>query len=402
MVGISTIEVQEPLLYRWIADNRRNVCGGTHSTLTLQDNENDYRKQYTEEFQLLGLDPQKTIKCVGTMFPAFAKKVHENDLENESNIDIRRKMRVAQPERFELYFMFDMETVKVPRTVIEQCIYEMDERGLKNTVLRINSEGNILYFFEELNSMTDQIPQHRLANLAYVLLNTQLELTGGRPHAIFPSSARDFARTLAEEMIRKIKESEERFAFYCRILKEFELNKLGVVAYELRCIENEYRRFGSIEGQVEKQLVDSEQLKELERLFLKTIGKKKVLEDFFDIEDSLQAFFLWEDLDAKAAQHFLHNLFKDKVKKIKFLCEFAGRWNGTGGSGWAFSDSFSSYLSEAEMKQIIKGLDRTSLNSFTKEELWKMASFVLTDFKNEPNQVSDKEARDLVDSWMNT
>ena len=73
---MTTLEVLEPELYKWICNNKEAVCGGfMHGLLSHSSNKPDYRNLYYNEFKSLGIDPDLAISCVSTMFPVFANDV---------------------------------------------------------------------------------------------------------------------------------------------------------------------------------------------------------------------------------------------------------------------------------------------------------------------------------------
>ena len=84
-------------------------------------------------------------------------------------------MRIAYEERFDLYFMFDLDDIKVSRSIINASIYEFDRDVLSKIIEKINEEGNIVYFLEEIRSLVDKIPYKRLELIASVLLGLQEE-----------------------------------------------------------------------------------------------------------------------------------------------------------------------------------------------------------------------------------
>ncbi|WP_423895124.1 KAP family P-loop NTPase fold protein, partial [Dialister invisus] len=180
MVGITALEVLEPELYKWICNNKDAVCGGDmHELLSNFGNKPDYRKLYHDQFESLGIDPDLAISCVSTMFPAFAKDVNGYNYDYQSTSDnIIGKMRVAHEERFELYFMFDLEDIKVSRSIINDCIYRFDRDALSMAVDEINKQGNIVYFLEEIKSLVNKIPYRRLDLIASVMLGLQGEFKG--------------------------------------------------------------------------------------------------------------------------------------------------------------------------------------------------------------------------------
>ena len=117
MIGITTIEVLDPELYKWIGNNKEAVCGGFFHGLSFDKSDKDYRKKYSEEFLSLEINPDRAIRCIAAMFPMFANDVNEKGFEYFSSSDIRSKMRAAHKERFELYFMYDLDDIRIPGSI---------------------------------------------------------------------------------------------------------------------------------------------------------------------------------------------------------------------------------------------------------------------------------------------
>lgn len=85
MIAITTLEVLEPKLYKWISGNKDAVCGGFMHELSANNrNGANYHKFYYDEFERLGLDPNLAIRCISTMFPVFAKDVNEHQYSYQS------------------------------------------------------------------------------------------------------------------------------------------------------------------------------------------------------------------------------------------------------------------------------------------------------------------------------
>ena len=102
---------------------------------------------YYDEFKSLGIDPDLAISCVSTMFPVFANDVNEYQYGYQPVLNIRSKMRIAYEGRFELYFMFDLDDIKVSRSVINACIYKFDRDVLSKAVEKINEGRKYCLFF---------------------------------------------------------------------------------------------------------------------------------------------------------------------------------------------------------------------------------------------------------------
>lgn len=177
MVALTTIEVLEPQLYQWIGRNKDLFCSTySHSFSALFRNKSDYRTSIHEELKKLGINTDIGIKFLFTLFPVFANDIDERDYRyTESNI--RETMRVAQEERFDSYFMFDLREIPVTRYVINDCINKMALNDLITTITVINNNGNIEYFIDELRALVDTIPYERLGLLASAILYEQDKFT---------------------------------------------------------------------------------------------------------------------------------------------------------------------------------------------------------------------------------
>ncbi|MBQ6654120.1 MAG: AAA family ATPase [Erysipelotrichaceae bacterium] len=401
MVGITTIEVLEPALYKWISNNKEAVCGGLlHGFLSVRDQKIDYRKQYSEEFLKLGINPEKAIKCVSTMFPVFAKDVDENVLWYQNSSEIRGKMRAAHEERFELYFMFDLDGIKVPRNIVNACVYDYDAEALGSVFKRINEQGNIVYFLEEIRALTDSIPYDRLGILASALMDYQGDFQGESTRSIVTFSASDIAICFVQEIIRKLKTEDERFSIIHHIVEHIGKNGIGALARIILTIESGY---GRLTGRGEKetnQIIRLDQLQNLESLFVSKIKSIIATESILDLNGFVHIIYLWELFDKEGAEKYIDNLFSDESQKLKFICAMAGRWNGANGSGWHFpSSNYSSYLSDAEIYELIQKYDKKKIDVFSDVERVKLASFVLNYQKDEMDYVNEQEAMKLVEEW---
>lgn len=82
-------------------------------------------------------------------------------------------MRAAHKERFELYFMYDLDDIRIPRNIINACIYKLDTESIRNHLDKINKQGNIIYFLDEVRSLINNIPYKRLGLIASIFLEMQ-------------------------------------------------------------------------------------------------------------------------------------------------------------------------------------------------------------------------------------
>ena len=401
MLGITTLEVLEPELYKWICNNKDAVCGGLmHGLISSMGDKPDYCKLYHDEFVSIGIDPNVAIRCISTMFPVFSKDVGEYQYDYQSISDIRASMRVAHEGRFELYFMLDLDDIKVSRSIINACIFELDRKALCTAIEEINNKGDIIYFLEEIRSLSDKIPYGRLSLIASVLLDLHGGFKGENSKSIFSRAACDVANYFIEDIIKKLNTEKERYQIIRAAIEKVDKNGLAAMARIINGIELSYGRLAGGSENRDKQAVSLAHLEELEKIYVEKIRIITSSESISDINGFGHAFYLWENLDENGVTKYLKKIFKCEVNKLKFICSMASRWNGTNGSGWGFySKNYEKYISQDEVYNIIQSFDKNKLHEFTEIEQIKLASFVLNYQTNEMDHVNEQKAQKLVNRW---
>lgn len=403
MIGITTIEVLDPELYKWIGNNKEAVCGGFFHGLSFDKSDKDYRKKYSEEFLSLEINPDRAIRCIAAMFPMFANDVNEKGFEYFSSSDIRSKMRAAHKERFELYFMYDLDDIRIPRNIINACIYKLDTESIRNHLDKINKQGNIIYFLDEVRSLINNIPYKRLGLIASIFLEMPGNFHGQNSKSIFTISANDIAERCIDDMINRLKTEAERFKIIYTAVKNLNSLNLGTMARRINRIELAYGRLAGKSEKEEGKIISLNHLREIEELYVSRIHDivKKI--PFVNIKGFKFVFYLWKSFEKEGAKNYINKMFEDDVNKIRFVCILADKWNGTNGCGWSFNPkTYSEYISDEEIFNLIQDYDKSMLQIFSREEQIKMASFVLRYGKNEMFDVHEQEAMKLIEEWKDS
>ena len=130
LLALTTIEVLEPDLYKWIRSNKYNLCKIQTSVHYIGEKNPDYLTIYTDQFQSLGLNVDKSIKSTATLFQSFNDDINKFYSNHESELELRRQKRIAHPEKFDLYFSFDLDSVKVSKTEIDNIMYNHNRDSL--------------------------------------------------------------------------------------------------------------------------------------------------------------------------------------------------------------------------------------------------------------------------------
>ena len=308
MIGITTIEVLDPELYKWIGNNKEAVCGGFFHGLSFDKSDKDYRKKYSEEFLSLEINPDRAIRCIAAMFPMFANDVNEKGFEYFSSSDIRSKMRAAHKERFELYFMYDLDDIRIPRNIINACIYKLDTESIRNHLDKINKQGNIIYFLDEVRSLINNIPYKRLGLIASIFLEMQGNFHGQNSKSIFTISANDIAERCIDDMINRLKTEAERFKIIYTAVKNLNSLNLGTMARRINRIELAYGRLAGKSEKEEGKIISLNHLREIEELYVSRIHDivKKI--PFVNIKGFKFVFYLWKSFEKEGAKNYINKM----------------------------------------------------------------------------------------------
>jgi len=400
LIGITTLEVLEPALYNWIACNKEAVCGGLmHSMMKKNRKPEEWRRQYEDRFSEIGLDPNKSIKSVASLFPVFAEDVGEFFYVDQTPDTIRKRMRAAHEERFELYFMFDIDAVRVSRTVITECIRSLDKEELCSVIDDINRRGDIVFFLREIQSNIDIIPYNRLNILSSVLLEESAAFVGDMG-TVLSVSAFQISSFCVEEMLKRLHSNEERFEIYKNALLHSDMHGLESIAQEINRIEIAYGKLAGESENLSEQIISFEQLQELEKIFSCRVNEFDKTEDLLKMEYFSLVFYLWKSFDEESTRKYIEKGFNNNTFTLRFICSFAVKWTGTGGVGWHYKNRiYTDYLSHEEIYDLIQGYGKNHIDEFTELEQIKLASFVLNYDKDDMFQVNEQAAMRLVDEW---
>lgn len=403
LVAITTLEVLEPELYKWIINNKDVICGGISNIFSLNQSQVKYNNDfYYNEFMHLNLDPDLLINCVATMFPKFNYKFNKFNHGNESSLDVKRKMRIADPEKFTLYFMLDLDDVKVSRSIINECVYEFDIEELITAVRTINIQGDIIYFLRELESLIENIPYERLSLIIEVLLMLQGSFIGEKSSWIIINTANEKAEYIIYKLVQKLKTDTERYRIIRLAIENINKDSLGYMALIINRIELSYGRLAGTSEKQEDQIISLTQLEEIENVYIDKLLKITEYNQIFDIEKFSSVLYLWGCFDTESLNQYLEEQFKDDMNKLKFICAVAGRFSGIRGRGWGWDphlNSYSKYISDDDIYHLILNLDKQQLKYFSEVDQIKLASFVLN-YNKDIEDVTENEARKLVNEWL--
>ncbi len=402
LLAITAIEIFEPKLYEWIIDNAIYVCG-PQSYDDLRKYEKRTYEYYKNEFKQLGLNSESSMQIIILMFPPFARSIHYiGEYSHSDDLQLLRDNRIASVEKFDLYFMFDMNRIKVSREKIYDCLYKYDKNLLISTVTNINSQGNLDYLLRSMESLFDKEHYERFKFVVFTLINLYGEFVNKVTERNMIDNISDSVTEFVLYFIQTLDSEYKRYEIIYSILKNSNKSNIVLIADILNQEEMAFGRFNNKPERKDLQLVNLKHLESLEKIYIDKIELISKSENMLNIGRFSRAFYLWEYLDKEGAENYIKTLFNDNLNKIKFIFIHSYRAKGLNGYSWNIDlESYSNYISRKDFYNGIKDFAKNHLDEFTKEEQIILASFVLNYENNSDdfNHATEREALQLIKKW---
>ena len=402
LLAITAIEIFEPKLYEWIIDNSIYVCG-PQSYNDLNKYEKRTYEYYKNEFKQLGLNSESSIRMLISMFPQFARSINYiGEYSHSDDLQLLRDNRIASVEKFDLYFMFDMNRIKVSREKIYDCFYKYNKDSIIETIIKSEKEGVLDYLLRNMEALVDEEYSNRLKFVLYATIDSYGELVNNQTNVIHADSVFNEIVKFVFYIIKKIDSENERHEVIYSILKNSNKSNIGLIADILDQEEMAFGRFNNRPERKDLQLINLKHLESLEKIYIDKIELISKSENMLKIGSLNRAFYVWEDLDKEGFENYVKKLFNDKVSKLKFICTKAYPFRDSNDYGWDFNlKSYSNYISREDLYNEIKDSVKNHLDEFTKEEQIILASFVLNYENNSDdfNHATEREALRLIEKW---
>lgn len=273
LVAITVIDVLNPHVYRWISENKEAVCGSPiHSILMGHKKPEEIRSRYVNELLSIGIEnTDDALKSIAALFPVFAKDINENSFGYYEDTSCHRsKMRVAQSERYDLFFLLDMDRLPVSRKIVQDFISIYDEKDADKIINELNDTERMPFFISELIALTDSVPYDRIPILINVLFKNRMKLVG-EEIIVFATSTSMRAEYCIEKLLLRLNTTKERFDILLDQVETDSLEVFSSVCSEINHIELTHGRLAAKSENASEQIIELEQLEKLEKAFCKNI-----------------------------------------------------------------------------------------------------------------------------------
>lgn len=412
LLAITAIEIFEPKLYEWIAYNKNMLCEcKEHSYLMIENDDNKYLKQCNEKFSNFGFDFNKVIDILSTIFTRFAKDINKDSFvkdftkkhstKYQSEEELTSKIRVGSAEKFDLYFSFNLSSIKIPREEIIKCVNDYNYFTFRQKIKNFNKDGNIILFLDNIEALVldNKILNNRLALVASELFELQYEFKDPYPSVLYNKSAAEYSEHILLNIVACIDKENDRYEIISSAVKNINIDNVGTTSTIIRYIGFAYRKYGCENERKDFQLISLKHLEDIEKIYETKIKSISKSEDILSSYQFRIAFYVWKYIDKENAIEYVKNLFKDDVNKLRFLC--VTTYNKL--TGWKFySENCFNLVSEEEFYGSIMDFDKSRLDEFTKEEQIILASFTIN-YENRDNDhflpAQEKQAIELTKKW---
>lgn len=414
MVAISVTELFQPRIYKWIKQNK-NVLVGINTDLDLfekKESPNTYREKYTTIIEKLLCDTnytqdkgdsvQKTLKCLATLFPPFAKKIGQYYSQIDSN-ESRKNNYIYNKDKFDRYFSVDIDDVGIKSVLVEKAIFTDSFSDLKQLISSANSNESIYELLEEIKARISDINSDRAAIISSALVVCLSNINSMDMKSLFGFSSQSNALHIAYELFDRI-DSCARLNVIENIIDNMTVANMDGVAQFINFIELAYGRLAA-NGQENisiKKIIPLDELVRVENSYINQCVKVLEHSSLFDSHSWRTAYWLIKSFNQPFADKLMKKELSDDKNIIKFLKAFVSQWEGSGIS-YEVKQPID-YLSKEQILTAINNLRNNKiLFSMDDEYKHRAGAYYLsvTDEEKAKDHISQKDVIKLLSEWDN-
>lgn len=397
MIAITVIEVTRPKVHQWIIEHEEHICGDSNDYKGVVYAEQAKKKEkYIKEFSDIG--GEETLKVITSLFPKIDKEVN-NYYESISENELRKDLRIADVERFKLYFSLDISEMPISNSKLIKSFTNMNLIELNNLFNYLNIQNNIISYFKELNSRSEEVPIERIPIMIEAIYINMCNFKGEEWKSIISISAKQYAEWCVNSLFKRLTSNDEKYNILSSIIQNADFMTLEAISTDINRIELGYGRLAGKDIYEREQIISLNQLEEVENLFVNRI--QELINDGKDILECNKIWgviYLWKSFDLNTCKNYLDKILIKPENILKFIVRMSSEWTGTTGRGWTFNKKdYNTFITE---EKIIDAIDKyfngiIRINMLEQEEA-KLASFILNKNVNEFGHVNENEAREYI------
>lgn len=365
LLAMSTMEVMEPNLYKWIYAYRDNLCSDVHSKPIFTS------EIYKQKLKLNNIDIDRAQKSICSLFPEAANRMGQVSRVMFSNEWRDQFKSIAQSHILNKVFRNTPEKRDIEKSFIENVIFNFDSVDIRNNLSKISQPDVLETLIKESIERECELSSCRKIFLINLILESCKDSHPGN-----------------EEIIRQ--------GLFFHISKLIEANKelplKSVLKDAISCFN-----LGIIFNVMEEVRLTESQISEL-----LTIQESIPIDKTFFCSKYSKSVFNFLELNSKENYiELIKKILKDNILILKLISLYAQEnKNNKKETFWTFnSPIYSNYLSEESILDKIDGVMRVFRSEFEKKEKIKIAAFYLYKKCGECDSITTEKAKEKCKEW---
>lgn len=414
IVAITTIEIFLPEVYDWVKNNKAILTGSPNMksfNFKEKTKEESYaiytaqirniikypKNEYFRELQL-GL----TINALSALFPYFGSKIGKSYEVSYSNM-WRKDNKISHYDKFDRYFMLDLESITVKQYEIEGILYTYDSNQIEDVLLSKDNSQSSYEVLEELRASIKDVEhdKNRIKTILFSLINCSNKLNGASKRNFLSLSSSRYANFVIVDLI-KLLPLEERFLYLSELISVCSLDALSKISTIINIIELAYGRLSSNgKEESDNKIITLEELIKLESVFSERMKTALKSINLFDLDYWRIPAYLLENFEKDYYEEYIKESLKNDVNILKFLSSSVVVWIGSG-KQYEIQDTYKRHLSDERiLKAIRTTIEQGTFIILPLEIQEKAAAFYLYKINktNYEENVDQKDVEDIINKW---
>ena len=379
ILALSILEALDPRLFKWIYLNKSILC--------LKDINHRYSREYksskVEEFNSKKIEAERALKLVSVLFPQFAVKMAEFYVGKGTWSEAREKMRIANLDRFEMYFTFDLQKLPIKHPELINFLSNYSYNEMHQFIQSKENCDALEYLISEVNARVESLDSKIGFEMVKAFINSG-------NHFDNKYTSRGVGLMMALDIMLE------------NLLQALiNLNPDHNLLTQLVCdIDNDY--IGLFTSIILRCSMSNEQERRIKDMLITRIENVSENQNYFESLRFAIALKYWKKESPNSYQSFVDKVLEHDPQTLKFICVFTSRWNsGNHESGWTFyPESFESVITVGEVLIKIEKLrNGIPYYWFSETEKLKLATFYLLYKSDFNDHVSENDALKLLEKW---
>ena len=411
MLLLTSIEIKQHKLYKWIYSNKDRLTGGTEFTI-----HNYGKKPETEKTELINeieslelqMETNLATAILSAMFPRVASFMNRGWGIQEDTASLRRNQRIASPNKFDRYFVMSIEESQINRRNLNQAL---EVHNVEDLILYIKEclENNQEYeLFEELRALSTNLNYAQTINLAQALIETFAYIDSSNANSILSSKSR--AEYLILDLFNRIRQNDEKI-IYQIIEKKLNIAKVEDLEIIAKLLHHEALAYGVIptpEREGYRRFITEDEFNILSKRYIDKALELDKESSLLNLESSNISLDIIGWLASEEYSKYLERKLKDDINVLRYVVH-----NIVVGATTTMSGTWATYLLNEELRQerfiknrcvdnlIEKSISDGAIMQFSPEEVIKLAAFTLrstADYDRDMG-VSEHRCLEVVEEW---